>query len=348
MKVRFIYPGDLNTPTGGYHYDRQIIMAWKEAGIGVDCVSLEGNFPFPDEVDISSAITKLSSKPLCDITTIDALAGGASSQLMEAVAKSGPVVSLIHHPLCLESGLTDEAARNLKQQEQSGLNFVDHVVTTSQATKTTVHKLFGYPETQITNILPGVERKSLSEGGNSKTINLLCVASIIERKGHRFLIEALADLSDLDWKLDCIGMIDAEPELYEWLLEACRRNNLSDRIVFHGAVDSETLDAAYMNADLFVLPSLYEGYGMVYAEAITRGLPVIATNAGAIPDTVPSRCGLLVEPSNTAALRNALRKVLEDEDLRFKMRQAAIDAEPGFPTWKNSASQFAIKLRSLL
>ena len=348
MKVRFIFPGDLDTPTGGYHYDRQIVEAWSASGIDVDCVSLKGDFPNPSTQEVDGAINKLSTLEPCDVAVIDGLAGGASSRLMEAISKVSPVASLIHHPLCLENGLAEELAKHLQQEEQVGLRHVSKVITTSPATKTTVTELFGYPSSQIETVLPGVERKGLSEGGNSDTINLLCVASVIERKGHKFLFEALAGLADLSWKLDCIGMTDIEPELYDHLINYCEKCGISDRVMFHGAVDEKRLDDAYRQADLFVLPSLYEGYGMVYAEAIVRGLPIVATNAGAIPDTVPKGCGLLVEPSNALALRKALKQVMKDADLRLAMRHAAIKAEPGFPTWKHSAKKFAAILWELI
>ena len=347
MKILFIIPGDINLPTGGYIYDRTILERWQQLGINYELISLDGNFPFPTTAEKKKALDRISDFPRADIAIIDGLAGGALPEFLETLATKMKVVALIHHPLCLENGLTEEQSKQLERSEADGLKFVTGIVTSSTTTAETVTDLFNI-SVPLQPIEPGVERGEV----NSKQIargpvNLLCVGSIIERKGHRVLFEALSELTDLDWHLDCIGKTDFDPALYDGLERYLAENNLSSRITFHGAVDSSKLQNAYMNADLFVLPSLYEGYGMVYAEAIVRGIPVIATTAGAIPQTVPDGCGLLVEPNDVPSLKEALKKALSHEDLRSKMRLSCYEAEPNFPTWESSAKEMAEFLESL-
>lgn len=340
-KILFIIPGDINLPTGGYRYDKAILDGWKNTGISYELISLEGNYPFPSESEKAAAMARVEAMmDIGDIAVIDGLAGGALPEFTLALSKHMPVVSLLHHPLCLETGLNVDAAKALETSEREGLQSIAHVITTSPETRRIVGKLFGYPLEQISAVLPGVTRDRLSIGSDGPCQKLLCVGSIIERKGHRYLIEALSKLKHLNWHLDCIGAMDFDIKLVEEIQGLIAKHDLGERITLHGSASDETLRDAYYKADLFVLPSLYEGYGMVYAEAIVRGLPVIGTTAGAIPDTVPEKCGILVEPENADALANAIAKMIENPETLAEYREGAIEAEPNFPTWEKSAQAF--------
>lgn len=347
MRILFVIPGDINLPTGGYRYDKEIINAWKGSGIDVELVSLQGNYPFPNERDKAKALDTIKDFPDADIAVVDGLLGGASPEFINALSKIIPVTALIHHPLCLENGLDEENATALKASEQKGLEYISQIITTSPATTKTVAKLFGFDDDKIHTVLPGVKRTQTSQGSENQTVHLLCVGSVIERKGHKILLQALNSLKHLDWRLDCYGSTEFDKELFDQIQDIIKTENLSKKVEFHGAVSDEKLEASYTISDIFVLPSLFEGYGMVYAEAIVRGLPVIATTAGAIPDTVPETCGILVEPNNSKMLAQALEKLISNEELRNKFRQNAIAAEPTFPTWQSSATQFAEILKDI-
>ena len=114
-----------------------------------------------------------------------------------------------------------------------------------------------------------------------------------------------------------------------------------------GALSAQEVAALYGGADLFVLASRFEGFGMAYAEALAHGLPVIGTTAGAIPDTVPRDAGLLVPPDDVAALAAALRRLIENQDERRGLAAAARRAADGLPTWQASARVFAGALEAL-
>lgn len=347
MRILFVIPGDINLPTGGYRYDKEIVNAWKASGIDVELISLEGDYPFPSDQEKSNALDAVKKFPDADVAVVDGLLGGVLPEFIQKLSNAMPVVALIHHPLCLENGLNDKIAKALKTSEKKGLKFVSQIITTSPATTKTVSKLFGFDRSKIHTILPGVKRTQISRGSESQTTHLLCVGSIIERKDHKTLLQALSTLKYLDWRLDCYGSTEFDKELYAQIQDIITKENLSKKVTFHGAVSDERLDAAYATSDIFVLPSLFEGYGMVYAEAIVRGLPVIATTAGAIPDTVPETCGILVEPNNIEMLAQALEKLITNEEMLNKFRQNAINAEPTFPTWQNSATRFAEILKDI-
>ena len=345
MHILFVIPGDINLPTGGYRYDREIISAWKTSNISVELISLEGNYPFPSEANKTSAIKAVSKFPNADIAVVDGLLGGASPGFLKALSKRMPVVALIHHPLCLENGLDGTTANKLEASEREGLEFVSSIITTSDTTTQTTQALFGFDSSKIHSVLPGVDRVAKSKGSGSKTAHLLCIGSVIARKGHKDLVKALVSLKHLNWQLDCFGKTEFDPELFSEITQLIADEGLVQKIKFHGAVSDKHLEEAYQMADVFVLPSLYEGYGMVYAEAIVRGIPVIGTTAGAIPKTVPKTCGILVEPENIKMLTNALKQLITDKKIRHKFIQGAHEAEPNFPNWEGSAHKFAHILR---
>lgn len=348
MRIRFIIPGDIDTPTGGYRYDRAIIREWRMLGIDVDLISLTGGYPFPEITEVETALSIIKQTQDADICVIDGLAGGCAPSLMAHCANTMPVVALIHHPLGLESGLSVDQSNALEKLERAGLAFVKAVATTSLATAKTVHQLFNYPRNQIHTFMPGVKRGGFVPFRTQRPLRLLSVGSITERKGHDVLIHALGRLRDLEWKLDIVGPEQFNPELFQKLQHITMDENIAENVTFHGAVNADTLDALYQQADIFALASRYEGYGMAYAEAIVRGLPVIATTAGAIPDTVPESAGLLVPPDDIDALTHALRIILGDDSFRQKKRMGALQAEPDFTTWSASATQFHSLLRTLL
>lgn len=348
MQVAFVVPGDINMPTGGYRYDRRILLEWQKLGIPHQLFSLAGNYPFPSPQEREQALTQA---PLiaaeADVIVVDGLAGGAIPEFMQALAREKPVVALVHHPLCLENGLDADTRLKLEKSESEGLAFARGVITTSPATASTVGELFNYPAHAIRTVLPGVERREISAPRKGGRIKLLCIASIIERKGHTYLIEALSRMKDLDWSLDLIGLTDVDPALFAQLKQQTGVYGLADRIHFLGSVDEDALERAYRGADVFVLPSLYEGYGMAYAEAIVRGLPVIGTTAGAIPDTVPSGCGLLVPPKDVEALSGAMRRLVGDASFRLACHRNCLAAQPDFPQWAQSAAAFAQHLKTM-
>jgi glycosyltransferase involved in cell wall biosynthesis len=176
---------------------------------------------------------------------------------------------------------------------------------------------------------------------------LLSVGSVVPRKGFDVLVAALARLAELPWRLTIAGDLTRDPNETAKVRASISQHRLADRIEVLGAVSSERLAALYNDADLFVLASRFEGYGMAYAEALSRGLPVIGTTGGAIPDTVPHGAGLLVTAGDATALAAALRDVVVNSDLRRRLSNAASKAARGLPTWRQSGALFAAALEKL-
>jgi len=178
-------------------------------------------------------------------------------------------------------------------------------------------------------------------------LSLLCVATLTPRKGHAVLIEALRALHDRAWTLHCVGSATRDVGAANALRSAIAEHGLGDRVRLHGEVPPGVLESMYAQADAFVLPSFFEGYGMVLAEALAHGLPIVSTTAGAIPDTVPREAGVLVPPGDADALRVALATMLDDPALRARLAAGARAAGAALPTWPQAVARFAAALESL-
>ena len=339
-RLYLLLPGDLAARTGGTIYDRRIAEGLRRLGWDVRVRSLADSFPQPTAAALADAARVLAEFEDHALVLIDGLALGAMPGLVEPHRERLRLVALLHHPLALEIGLDAARASELRRLEAAALGHVRRVIVTSAATARLLDG-FGVDADAIRIVEPGTDPAPAAEGSRTGPLRLLCVGTITPRKGHRLLIEALSGLRHLDWTLTCAGSLTRCPESAALLLRAVGEHGLRARVQLPGEVDEARLASLYASADLFVLPSLYEGYGMAYAEALARGLPVLGTTAGAIPDTVPADAGVLVPPGSVPALAAALERLLTYPALRRRLAEGARRARDNLPDWSGSARRFA-------
>jgi glycosyltransferase involved in cell wall biosynthesis len=330
-------PGDLATPTGGYAYDRRMIVELERLGWKVDVVDLGAGFPYPNAGQRAAVIPKLSALPAGCPIVVDGLALGVLPEAATALSARHPLVALVHHPLALESGLDAAQAAAFRTSERAALAQAAGIVVTSEATARLLSADYGVPAERIVVARPGNDPVPAAHGRNDGIVRLVSVGSIVPRKGFDVLVEALATLADLPWRLAIAGDRTRDPATAGKLDADIARHGLGDRIAVLGAVPEERLAALYADADLFVLASRFEGYGMALADAIAHGLPVLATNAGAIPKTVPPGSGVLVAPDDAKALAQALRRLITVPAERRTLAAAAREAASRLPIWEDSA-----------
>jgi glycosyltransferase involved in cell wall biosynthesis len=350
-RFAFAVPGDLATATGGYAYDRRMIAELGDLGWQIDLLDLGDGFPSPDDATRAAARARLLSVPAGRTIVIDGLALGVLPEAASELAGRNPLLALVHHPLALELGLTAERAESLRRSEQAALASVRGVIVTSAATARLIISDYRVPAERVTIARPGSDRIPLARhkpaGRSDGRVQLLSVGAIVPRKGFHVLVAALAELTDLPWRLTIAGDLTRDRNTATQLEADIARHGLGERIAVLGVVSPQRLAMLYAEADIFVLASHFEGYGMAYAEAVAYGLPVIGSNAGAIPDTVPQDAALLVAPGDVSAFAQALRRVIEDEDLRQRLAEAARAAAKQLPTWRDSAETFARALETL-
>lgn len=343
--LHFVVAGDPAQLTGGYRYDARIVQALRARGLPVDVTGLPGRFPHADDAARQALHRALASLPDRSIAVIDGLALGGLPEVAGAHARRLRLVALVHHPLADETGLEDCQRAAFLDSERAALAHMVRVIATSRFTARRLAD-YGVDAERIAVIEPGVDASPLAAADGAEP-RLLCVATLTPRKGHDVLMAALARLTDLRWRCDCIGSLTRAPEHAARIAGLISTHRLQARVRLLGECPTDALGAAYRDADLFVLPSHYEGYGMVVTEALACGLPVLTTTGGALADTLPPGAGLTVAPGDADALADALRRLLHDRPLRLQMRDGARRVRSGLAGWPAAGDAFAEALVGL-
>jgi glycosyltransferase involved in cell wall biosynthesis len=286
----------------------------------------------------------LAALPDQALVVIDGLAFGVLDDLAVEEAQRLRLVALCHHPLALETGLDKQRMQELLVSERRALSCARATIVTSENTRKILTDQFEVPAEKITVALPGTDRAPFAQC-DGDPIRLLSVASLIRRKAHDVLIDALAPLKDLPWQARFVGGSNFDPTWVTNLQQRVNYLELSHRICFAGSVDDTQHE--YQQADVFVLPSRFEGYGMVFAEALAAGLPVLAARSGAVSEVVPETAGLLVAPDDTVALTEALHQILTNDPLRRRLQAGARRAAATLPSWADTAYLVAQKLEAV-
>jgi glycosyltransferase involved in cell wall biosynthesis len=165
-------------------------------------------------------------------------------------------------------------------------------------------------------------------------------------KGHDILFDALKSILALSWHCTCVGGLDRDPAFVESLRRRSLDGGLGERVSFPGPRTGADLDRSYGSADLLVVASRAEAYGLVVSEALARGLPVIAAEVGGVVEALGegaagTQPGLLVAPEDPVALGDALSAWLGDAELRTRLRRAARERRESLPRWSTTASEVA-------
>ena len=290
--------------------------------------------PGPSSETRSAAQTLLLEVPAGRTIVIDGLALGVLPEAASQLRARNPLIALVHHPLALESGLSAKQAEQLRASERAALTAASRVIVTSAATARQLISDYAVPADRIAVSRPGSDPAPIATGSRDGIVRLLSVGAVVPRKGFDVLIAALATLADVSWRLTIAGDRSRDEKAAAQLDADIARFGLGGRVEVLGAVPPGRLAELYAGADVFVLASRFEGYGMAYADAIAHGLPVIGTTAGAIPDTVPEGAGVLVTPDDVCALALALRRLVENPDERRRMAASAREAARQLPTWQ--------------
>ncbi len=341
--LEFVIPGRLASATGGYGYDRRIIAGLAALGWKVTVRPLDASFPRPTAMAMQQAAEVFADLPDGALVLVDGLAGGAMPQVLQQHAARLHLLGLVHHPLAAETGLGPAVVRELLQSERQALAAMRHVIVTSAATRGML-PAYGVDLQRVSIIEPGTERGPLALPRVGGPLRMLCVATLIPRKGHDLLFDALASLKSLQWQLACAGSASSSPGTTLKLRTQLARLGIEDRVTLLGETAPGAVARLYQQADLFVLPTRLEGYGMAVAEALAHGLPVISTTTGAIVDLVGPDAGLLVAPGDLAGLQQALRRVLDQPALLAALRAGAAAARLRLPHWEHAARNMALIL----
>ena len=339
--IHFLVPGDPQTPTGGYAYDRRAIAGLECAGRLAGTIRIDGPFPAGDANALVATERALAAVPDGDTLVVDGLAYTALTPAIANHSNRLRVAALVHHPLGDETGLSPADRDRWLGREATALSLSDRVLVTSETTARRLQHL-GVARARISVVPPGVDAALELEFRRSQRADpprLLCVATLIPRKGQDILVKALEELTDRAWHLDLVGEA-RDPAYAARLRDEIGRRSLGHRVRLHGGVTEETLERLWRQATVFVFPSWYEGWGIAPVEAVRWGLPVIASDGGALPESIPSGARELVPAGDPAALASALAALLDDPDQLAARTEAAIAAAATLRLWDTMQREF--------
>ena len=327
-------------PSGGNAYDQHVCRGLAEIGWPVHVHAVPGSWPRPDAAAYAALAGVVQRIPDGAVALLDGLVASTAPAVLVPQADRLRLIALVHMPL--GQGTADS---DVRRREDAVLAAAASVVTTSAWSRRMLLELYSLPGERVHVAEPGVATAPLSPGTTSGCA-LLCVAAVIPGKGHDVLLDALATMTDLSWDCLCVGSLDRDPAFADSLRRRVLDYGLGDRVRFPGPRVGADLDRSYLSADLLVLPSRAETYGMVVTEALARGLPVVAADVGGVAEALGHesggiRPGLLVPPEDPAALANALQAWLGDAEVRLTWRRAARERRASLSSWSTTTSVLA-------
>ena len=334
---------DPSRPSGGNVYDRRLCSGLASRGWVVHEHAVRGFWARPDAGSLAGLAGIVQRIPEDAVVLLDGLVALAAPEVLVPHADRLRLVVLVHMPLGHRP--PEDEAEEVRTRERAVLSAAAAIVTTSTWCRHRLLELYQLSAERIHVAEPGVDTAELATGTAGGGA-LLCVAAVTFDKGHDVLLDALATISDLSWHCVCVGSLDRDPAFAESLRRRSLDGRLGDRVDFPGPRTGADLDRSYAAADLAVLASRAETYGMVVAEALARGLPVVATEVGGLTEALGQgaerlRPGLLVPPDDAVALGDALRAWLEDPGLRRHLRAAARERRELLPGWSITTSLVA-------
>jgi glycosyltransferase involved in cell wall biosynthesis len=344
-----LVPGPIDQLTGGYLYARHLVDAARAQGVAVVVRELAGHFPDADGQAQAECAAALASMPTGAVAVIDGLALAGFDAAMAREATRLRLIVMVHHPLADETGLSPAEARRFATLEARLLPLAAGVMCPSARTADAV-AAYGVAPSRIALAPPGTMKpaRAIVRQRAATPMRLLSVATVTPRKGHLVLIEALKRLGAREWRLDIVGSLTRDPDAVAAVRRALENHDKSPSVRLLGERPQEDLAEAYAAADLFVLASYHEGYGMAFAEAMAWGLPIVATTGGAISETVPESAGILVPPGDAGALADALARVIDDAALYRRLAAGAAEAGARLPGWDEAAARWLEGARRFL
>ncbi|MBB4905514.1 glycosyltransferase family 4 protein [Actinophytocola algeriensis] len=319
----FVVPADIDDVTvasGGNTYDRRMCDL-----LGLDKVPVAGRWPTPSTKARVALADTLAEIPDGSVALIDGLVACGVPEVVVPHTRRLKLVVLLHLQLADETGVQPERAAGLDRREREVLRAASAVVATSEWAARRAIAHHGLDPKRVRTAPPGTDPAPRAAGTDAGD-QLLCLASVTQRKGHDVLAQALANLADLPWTCVCVGSVRRDPGHARRVQGLVDKLGISNKMIIAGPLPDADLDATFAKTDLLVLPSRRETFGMVITEALVRGIPVLTTNVDALPHTLgpgTSSGGMLVPADDVPALTAALRRWLTDAELRERLREAA-------------------------
>jgi len=352
VPVYFVVPDaidDAARVSGGNVYDRHVRDGLRSSGWDVRMVVVEQAQANPS-TDSSPTTLALAELPDGALALIDGLIAVAESDAVVAESSRLLMVVLAHMVWGLrEAADDDDQTITSMDRERAALSAAKRVIATSEWTRSELTSRGLTAPGTVVVARPGTDPAQAAVASRSGG-RLLCVGVVAPHKGQDLLIHALARLTDLaDWTCTIAGALNTAPHFVDELTSALQTSGLTPRVTLTGTLTGASLERAYGSADLVIVPSRDESFGMVAAEALARGIPVVASRVGGIPEAMAgSSAGMLVPADDPWALEVVLRQWLTSQQRRAELKSAAMDARLAARPWSATIAVVASALTSVL
>jgi glycosyltransferase involved in cell wall biosynthesis len=331
---------DREDPTGGNVYNRALIAELRTLGMDVRLQKLAGSWP---EGDASTHLALARALRAAPASLVDGIVACGSPDVVAAAVESGHEVTIvIHLPLSDELGIEPARRQRYALLESRAVHAASGVLCSSRWAAAELSSRYGRDDVGIA--VPGVVPAAVAGGSQDpERPRFFSLAALTPTKDQLTLVRALAQLADLSWTADMVGSDRVDPNYAAQVRTEIAGAGLAERIMVPGVLAGQALDQKWEVADLFVLPSRVETYGMVVTEALARGIPaIVSAGTGAVEAlqegaTTAETPGTAVPAANPESLAAVLRTWLTEPMLRHSWRQAALARRDTLPGWQQTA-----------
>lgn len=348
MKIGLVIYGSLDTLSGGYMYDRKLVEYLRTQGDTVEIISL----PWRNYAAHLADNFSFKLPPGFDILIQDEL-NHPSLVKANRGHHPYPIVSLVHHLRCSE--LRPKWQNDFYRViEKEYLNTVDGFIFNSKTTRGVVNGLLDHQKPSVVAYPPtdrfgdAISETEIRSRTAQSPLQILFLGNVMERKGLHILLKAVSTQRSAV-RLAVIGSLTNDRGYAKKMQKLVTVNGLSSIVTFHSSLDNNPLKQKLAQAHVLIVPSSYEGFGIVYLEGMGFGLPAIGTTAGAASEVIEhGKTGYLIEPGDSETLARYISTLAEDRGL---LTQLSLNARARYtqqPAWTETAAQIRSFLQSMI
>lgn len=360
MRIALLIYNSLETVSGGYLYDRKLVEHLRSQGDQVEIISIPWrNYAAHLTDNFSRSLFNHLRQLRVDVLLEDELNHPSLFLLNRRLRQEVrfPFISIVHH---LRSSEFRPKWQNslYRLVERKYLESINAFIINSQVTQQSIaqfgNSLHGKPHViaypagdRFNPILDtaAIDRRAQQPG----PLRIVFLGNLIPRKGLHTLLKALSSVPSDLWELKVIGSLSTEPQYVRYVQNLTSQWNLSNQVKFVGTAPDDRIAQTLLESHVMVVPSSYEGYGIVYLEGMSFGLPAIGTTAGGAGEIITHGVdGFLIDPGDSKSLQAHLFDLASNRRKLGRMGQAAHRRFKAHPGWDETSKNIRQFLESII
>lgn len=346
LRLHFLCPGKLNSYPGNQVFIQYISEGLRKNGHMVNVTELPQDFPFPSDNTIDAVEKVLKQISSNEIIIVDHLIASGVPQLIKEYSTQHHFINLFHLPLAINTGFTAYQREMLGFAESEALNYPKQILAIGVFNEKYLHHQ-NISSKKITTLHPGISDYPQKKAFAVKPRKMLCIADFNRFNGYVTLVKALAAHKNTNWTLDCYGDMDCDRTYLADLQALIRRNKLQDKIFIHGSVIETDLTEIFMNADLYLHPSEFEAFCYPMIDALTHGIPVVASIGGGTQSYIPASMGRFYKPEDVYGLQTIFEVLFENTEIYKKLYTESLNYKSQTNTWQDCVANLEKMFKSL-